>query len=95
MNFSLLKSRKREFTYLQDDVASGPGGAMTWCAGPPRGCDAALRPCGRAEGGPREAQEAHRARTRGRRPHVSTGPRERPCGVPRGRRGSAYGGPTG
>ena len=40
--------------------------------GPPRGCDAALRPRGRAAGGPREAQAAHRARTRGRRPHVST-----------------------
>ena len=34
-----------------------------------RGCDAALRPCGRAAGGPRGA---HRARTRGRRPRVST-----------------------
>ena len=36
-----------------------------------RGCDAALRPRGRAVCGPRKAQEAHRARTRGRRPHVS------------------------
>ena len=34
-----------------------------WC-----GCDAALRPCGRAAGGPREAQVA---RTRGRRPRGS------------------------
>ena len=45
---------------------------LTWRAGPPRGCDAALRPHGRAAGGPREAQVAHRARTRGRRPRVST-----------------------
>ena len=44
---------------------------LTWRAEPPRGCDAALRPRGRAVGGPREAQVAHRARTRGRRPHVS------------------------
>ena len=44
---------------------------QTWRAGPPHGCDAALRPRGRAAGGPREAQVAHRARTRGRRPRVS------------------------
>ena len=43
-----------------------------WRAGPPRGCDAALRPRGRAAGGPLEAQVAHRARTRGKRPRVST-----------------------
>ena len=73
----------------------GPGGALTWRAGPPRACDAALRPRGKATGGPREAQEAHRARTRGRRPRVSTGPRGRPCGAQRGRRGLTYGGPTG
>ena len=46
---------------------AGPGGSR-----PPRGCDAALRPRGRAAGGPHEAQEAHRAQTRGRRPRVST-----------------------
>ena len=74
---------------------AGPSGEMTWRTGPRRGCDAALRPCGKAASGPREAQEAHRARTRGRRPHVSTGPRGRPCGAPRGKRGSAFGGPTG
>ena len=45
---------------------------LTWRAGPPCGCDMALRPCGRATGGPRGAQETHRARTRGRRPCVST-----------------------
>ena len=49
-----------------------PGDALTWRAGPPRGCDVALRPRGRAVGGPREAQVAHRARTRGWRPLVST-----------------------
>ena len=43
-----------------------------WRAGPPRGCDAALRPRGRAAGGPRKAQVAHKARTCGRRPRVST-----------------------
>ena len=45
---------------------------LTWHAGPPHGCDAALRPCGRAVGGPRGAQVAHRAQTRGGRPRVST-----------------------
>ena len=43
----------------------GPGDELTWHAGPPRGCDAALRPHGRAASGPREAQVGHRARTRG------------------------------
>ena len=51
---------------------AGPDGELTWCAGPPRGCVVALRPRGRAAGGPREAHVAHRARTRGRRPRVST-----------------------
>ena len=54
---------------------------------PPRGCDAALRPRGRAVGGPCEAQVAHRTRTRGRRP------RERPCGAPRGKGGRHMEGP--
>ena len=66
---------------------------LTWRAGPPRRCNAALRPRSRAVGGPREAQVAHKARTCGKRPCVSTGPRRRPCGAPRGRRGSAFGGP--
>ena len=34
---------------------------LTWNARPPGGCDAALRPCGRATGDPRGAQVAHRA----------------------------------
>ena len=38
--------------------------------GPPHWCNAALRPRGRAVGGPREAQEAQMARPRGRGPHV-------------------------
>ena len=50
----------------------GPTRKVTWRAGPPHGCDTALRPRGRAAGGPREAQVAHRARTRGKRPHGST-----------------------
>ena len=33
---------------------------------------AAMRPRGRAEGGPRKAMVVHRAQTRGRRPRVST-----------------------
>ena len=45
------------------------GGELTWRTGPPHGCDAALRPRGRAVG---EAPEAHRARPRGRRPRMST-----------------------
>ena len=47
---------------------------LTWHAGPSCGCDGALRPRGRAAGGPREAHVAHMAqtRTRGRRPRVST-----------------------
>ena len=45
---------------------------LTWRAGPSRGCDVALRPRGRAVGGPHEAQVAHRAQTRGRRPRVPT-----------------------
>ena len=73
---------------------AGPGGELKWCARPQRGCDAALWPRGRAAGGPREAHEAHRARTRGRWPRVSMGPRGRPCGASRGR-GSADGGHTG
>ena len=44
---------------------AGPGGELTWHAGPARGCDVALRPRGRATVGPREAQVAL---TRGRRP---------------------------
>ena len=56
--------------------------------GPLRGCDVALIPRGRAAGGPREAQEVHRARTR-----VHAGPHGRPCGAPRGK-GSVDGGPT-
>ena len=66
---------------------------LTWRVGPTRGCDAALRPRGRATGGPRGAQVAHRARTRGRRPRVSTSPHEHPCGAPRGREGQQMEGP--
>ena len=43
----------------------GPARKLTWRAGPAGGCDAALRPRGRAAQGPRKAQVA---RTRGRRP---------------------------
>ena len=65
-----------------------------WRAGPPHRCDATLRPRGRVVGGPRGAQEAHKARPCGRGPRVHAGPRGHPSGAPRGR-GSADGGPTG
>ena len=42
---------------------------LTWCTGPARGCDDALRPHGRAARGPREARVV---RTHGRRPRGST-----------------------
>ena len=51
---------------------AGPAGELTWRAGPPRGCDVALRPRGKAAGGPHEAHVVHRTRTRGRRPRMST-----------------------
>ena len=50
----------------------------------------ALMPRGRAAGGPREAQEAHRARTRGRRPRMST---RTPVRAPRGEIGLRLEGP--
>ena len=62
-------NHKKEFTYLQVLTWwAGPAGELMWRAGPPRGCDVALRPRGRAAGGPREAHVAHRARTHGKRP---------------------------
>ena len=44
-------------------------GRLTWRAGPVRGCDATLRPRGRAARGPRKVQVAQ---TRGRRQRRST-----------------------
>ena len=62
-----------EFTYPQVLMwRAGTPSELTWRARPPRGCDVALRPRGRTTGGPREAQVVHRARTRGKRPRVST-----------------------
>ena len=73
-------------------MASGPA---AWCTGLPRGCDVTLRPRGRATGGPRDAQVAHRAQTHGRRPLVST-PVHADARVGRHvARGSADGGPMG
>ena len=73
MNIYLFKSQNKGFTYLQVLTwRVGPAGELTWHAGPLRGCDVALRPRGRAAGGPREAHVAHRAWTPGRRPRVST-----------------------
>ena len=70
---------------------AGPGGELTWHAGPARGCDVALRPRGRATAGPREAQVAL---TSGRRPRerVHADARE---GRHVASEGFAYGGPTG
>ena len=94
MNISLFKLQKRGFTYMQVLTwRAGPAGELTWRAGPPHGCDVALRPCGRAAGGPREAHGAHRARTRGRRPRVSTGPCGCQCGAPHGKSGRQLEGP--
>ena len=62
---------------------------LTWRASPPRGCDVALRPRGRATGGQRGAQggaDAWQEATR-------TDPRGHPCGAPRGRQ--VGGGPMG
>ena len=79
--YPYLKSQKGG-SYLQVLTwRAGAADALTWRARPPRGCDAALRPRGRATGGPRGAQVAHKARTRGRWPR---GPRGRPSRVPRG-----------
>ena len=86
-------AKKRDYLTCRMTWQVGPSGTLTWHAGTPRGCDVALRPRGRAAGGPREAQEAHRAQTHGRGPRVSTGPRRRPCGAPRGRCGRQMEGP--
>ena len=73
LSIFFIKIAKKGISYLQVMTwRSGPGGELTWHAGPPRRCDVALRPRGRVVGGLREAQVAHRARTRGRRPRVST-----------------------
>ena len=64
---------KKGISYLQVMMwRADPVDELTWHAGPQRECDAALRPRGRATGSPCEAQVAHRARTHGRRPRVST-----------------------
>ena len=65
MNFSLFKSRKGVNLQQVMTWRVGPGGELTWHAGPASGCDVALRPRGRATAGPREAQVVL---TRGRRP---------------------------
>ena len=73
LSIFFIKIAKKGISYLQVMTwRAGPGGELTWRTGPPRGCNAALRPHGRVVGVPREAQVAHRTRTRGRRPRVST-----------------------
>ena len=67
MNISLYISQKKRFTYLQVLTwLARSAGELTWRARPPHGCDMALRPRGRAAGGPHEVHVVHRARTRGR-----------------------------
>ena len=91
IKFSYFKKSQKGGTYPQMLTwRAGPAGELMWCAGPLRGCDVALRPRGRATGGPRKAQVAHRARTRGRRPRMST---RTPVRVPRGERGWRVKGP--
>ena len=68
---------------------------LTWHTGALRGCDVALRPCGRAAGGPHEPQVAHRARTRGRRPRRSTRVHADAHEGHHVAGGLAFGGPTG
>ena len=53
----------------------------------------ALWPHGRAAGGPREAQEVHKARTRGSRPRVSKQSTRTPVRTPRGEMGLRLEGP--
>ena len=66
---------------------------LTWCTSPPRGCDVALRPRGRATGGSHGAQERTGSAATWQEATQSRGPRGRPCEAPRGRLVS--GGPTG
>ena len=99
ISISYLKSQKGVFylfhrPWCWRGTRSWYGAELTWRAGPPRGCDAALRRRDRAAGGPRKAQVAHKVRTRGRRPRVST--RTPVWGTTwRGGGGSAFGRPTG
>ena len=72
MSISLFNRKKGVYLPHELTWRAGPVRKLTWHAGPPHGCDAALRPRGWAAGGPREAQVAHRARTRDRRPHGYT-----------------------
>ena len=66
INIFFTKITKKGIYYLQVMMwRAGLGGELTWCAGPPHGCDVALRSRARATTGPREAQVAL---TRGRRP---------------------------
>ena len=68
-------------------MASGPKRRLTWRAtdvarGTASGCDAALRPRGRARVA-RTGSRSAVARPRGRRPRDNVGTRGRPCGAPR------------
>ena len=83
-NFSYLKLQKKWFlTCRRWRGERESWRADTWRVGPPSGCDVALRPRGRATGGPRVAKW----RTGGAATwQVATrpiAPRGRPCGAPR------------
>ena len=57
INIFFTKIAKKGIYYLQVMTwQAGPGSKLMWRAGPPRGCDVALRPHGRATSGPHEAQ---------------------------------------
>ena len=85
MTISLFQLQKSGLLTAGADVASRTARKLTWRAGPPRGCDMALRPRGRAAGSPREAQVAQGTNTWHEATRVHVGPRERPCGAPHGR----------
>ena len=73
MSISLFKSQKKG-VYLPQELTwrAGPARKLKWCAGPLRGCDAALRPRGRAA----VAHARRRWRTgRGHVEGVHAGPR--------------------
>ena len=73
LTFFFLKITEKGFTCLQVLTwRAGPPLELTWHMGPPQGCGTTLRPRDRAADGPHKAHVAHKARTCGRRPRVST-----------------------
>ena len=64
-------------------MASEPRRAADMAHGTASGCDAALRPRGKARVARTGRMRRVVARPRGRRPHDHAGTRGRPCGAPR------------